>query len=533
MNKHFKNEPLTDFGEAKNREILSQALSKLDREIQFGQLIAQPVINGQAQSGGELYSRFDPSDKTVLVGKTTFATLEQTKAALSSVSKFFHTYRDIPTPERAKLIARVGAELKQNKARLTALLIREAGKPWKEADADVAEAIDFCMYYADQVSKLGTPALTQQVLGEDNHYLYEARGTVSVIAPWNFPLAILCGMVVAALVTGNTVLIKPSEQTSLVGFEFYKALEKAGIPKEAMAFLPGQGEVVGRELVSSPLVDMIAFTGSRPVGFEIIKNAAFVHPGQRSIKRVVAELGGKNAIIVDSDADLDDALRGILSSTFGFAGQKCSACSRLIVVGELYEPLLQRLGSAAKDFLIGKASDPSTLLGPVIDQETQERIRGVIQRAQSELTPLLVRDLPNGLQESGNFVSPAIFRDVPKTNSLWSDEVFGPVLACNAAATFEDAVGMALDSNYALTGGVFSRHPEHIEYARKNFRVGNLYINRGCTGAIVERQPFGGSRHSGVGSKAGGPDYLLQFVEPRTISENTMRRGFAPGMEEV
>jgi RHH-type proline utilization regulon transcriptional repressor/proline dehydrogenase/delta 1-pyrroline-5-carboxylate dehydrogenase len=415
--------------------------------------------------------------------------------------------------------------MRARKNALSALIIREAGKSWREADADVAEAIDFCDYYADCMLKLAAPVLTQEVPGEENFYFYQSRGVCAVIAPWNFPFAIACGMATAALVAGNVVALKPSEQTGAIAQELALLLFEAGLPKNALAFLPGRGEVIGRHLVQHPLVDMVVFTGSKPVGLEILRETAEVRPGQRNLKKVVAELGGKNAIIVDEDADLDEAIKGILSSAFGFSGQKCSACSRVIAVGDCYEPLLRRLSDAARDVIVGAAAQPATLVGPVIDAESQARILGVIARAESEHTLAFKGKVPS---DSGYFVPPSIFKDVSTESSLWREEVFGPVVACAQAPDFTTALEMANASEYALTGGVFSRSPAHLEQAKRHFKVGNLYLNRGCTGALVGRQPFGGFRMSGVGSKAGGPDYLLQFLEPRTVTENTMRRGFAP-----
>jgi RHH-type proline utilization regulon transcriptional repressor/proline dehydrogenase/delta 1-pyrroline-5-carboxylate dehydrogenase len=365
-------------------------------------------------------------------------------------------------------------------------------------------------------------------MGEENHYLYQPRGVTVVIAPWNFPLAIACGMSVAALVTGNTVLLKPAEQSSLIGYQLARIILEAGVPKEAFAFLPAKGEDVGPYLTGHPEVAMIVFTGSRPVGLSIVESASKVPAGQRMIKKVVAELGGKNAIIVDEDADFDDAIRGVLSSAFGFAGQKCSACSRLIVVGDAYEPFIERLAAATQDLIVGNASDPSSFLGPVVDGEAYERITSTIRSASEHLTLLAQAKVPTELSQRGNFIPPAIFRDVPPTHAIWTDEIFGPVVACARARDFDHALEMATSSEYALTGGVYSRHPQNLQKAKEEFRVGNLYVNRGITGALVGRQPFGGFLMSGIGSKAGGPDYLVQFMEPRVVTENTMRRGFSP-----
>jgi len=419
---------------------------------------------------------------------------------------------------------KIAARLRQDRLHLAALMIREAGKPWKEADADVAEAIDFCDYYAEELLRISTPLRTEELVGEDNFYFYEARGITAVISPWNFPLAIACGMVMAALVTGNVVILKPSEQTSLIAAEFARILLECGVPGNAFAFLPGWGEKIGRMLVNSPDVAIIAFTGSKSVGLEIIKNAAIVHPGQNHIKRVIAELGGKNAIIVDQDADIDEAVKGATYSAFGFAGQKCSACSRVIVVGDAYEGFLQRFCDATSSLIIGAASDPASTIGPVIDRESADRIIAVIEN--SKKTSQLA--FQGATPAKGFFAPPAIFHNVDVNSDLWREEVFGPVVACRKANSLAEAIKLATASPYALTGGFFSRSPKNIAHVKEHFRVGNLYINRGCTGALVCRQPFGGFKLSGIGSKAGGRDYLLQFLEPRTVTENTLRRGFAP-----
>jgi RHH-type proline utilization regulon transcriptional repressor/proline dehydrogenase/delta 1-pyrroline-5-carboxylate dehydrogenase len=505
------------------------ALDEVEQARLNRKLMAVPIVKGVTYTSGEEFKRTDPSDTSLEIGVTRYATTELASQALDTLAAGLSGWRARSAEERATIVENIGLKMKERAAFFKALIIREAGKTWREADADVAEAIDFCLFYADEMRRLGAPYLTQQVLGEENYYLYQPRGVVAVIAPWNFPLAIACGMVVAGLVTGNTVALKPSEQTSIVTYELSKIILSCGVPQDAYAFLPGRGEDVGRLLVESPKTSMIVFTGSRPVGLEIVKSAAVVHPGQAGIKRVVAELGGKNAIIVDEDADFDDAIRGTLYSAFGFAGQKCSACSRLIVVGSAYEPFLERLAAAASDMIIGPASEPSSFYGPVIDQESHSRINQTIANA-TDLTTLVKGSLPEQLAGRGWFIAPTIFRDVPRTHPIWREEIFGPVLACARAANFEQALEMANDSEYGLTGGVFSRNPSNLDLAKREFRVGNLYINRSITGALVCRQPFGGFKFSGIGSKAGGHDYLLQFMEPRTITENTMRRGFTPDL---
>jgi RHH-type proline utilization regulon transcriptional repressor/proline dehydrogenase/delta 1-pyrroline-5-carboxylate dehydrogenase len=335
-------------------------------------------------------------------------------------------------------------------------------------------------------------------------------------------------MFAAALVTGNTVLLKPAEQSTLVAYRMFQLFLEAGMPPSAACFLPGLGEEVGPILVNHPLVTTIAFTGSRDVGMQIVTQAAEVSNRSQHVKRVIAEMGGKNAIIIDDDADLDEAVKGVVSSAFGYQGQKCSACSRVIVLESAYERFLERLAEATKSIITGPASDPSTLIGPVIDQEAFERISRAIEAAKMRCRLVAKGPQPSSTVCRSPLIAPIVFADIPEEDALLRQEIFGPVLAVLRAKDFDDALRIALDSDYALTGAVFSRSPEHIEKAMRDFRVGNLYINRGCTGALVHRQPFGGARMSGVGSKAGGPDYLLQFVIPRAISENTIRRGFAP-----
>jgi RHH-type proline utilization regulon transcriptional repressor/proline dehydrogenase/delta 1-pyrroline-5-carboxylate dehydrogenase len=521
----FENVPYIDFTEFPNIENYKKTLNNLKDELYQNPKKVPVIIDGK-----EIFTNTKPSkdpSTNETIAEISWADINHVNEALKNLDQGFSSWSNISSNERINIINKAADLMEEDRFRLAALITIEAGKPWKEADADVAEAIDFCRYYAIEMQKLSTPRKTAQVLGEHSQYFYQPRGIAVVIAPWNFPLAILCGMSVAALVTGNVVAMKPAEQTSLIAYELAKILYKAGIPNDALCFLPGDGEVVGKTLVESSKTDMICFTGSRAVGLQILKSAAEIKPTQKSIKKVIAELGGKNAIIVDEDADLDEAIKGILYSAFGFSGQKCSACSRVIAVGSAYEPLLERLSKAALDIIIGSAHDSGIYLGPVIDEETQKRLLSQIEKAKQEFKCIASGESPN---QHGYFVPVHIFKDVPFNSWLWKDELFGPVLACAKVATFEDAISEAINSEYALTGGVYSRSPANIEYSIKAFKVGNLYINRGCTGAIVERHPFGGFKMSGVGSKAGGPDYLLQFLEPRTVTENTMRRGFTPDL---
>lgn len=523
----FKNEALLDFGEESHRRTVLAGLNEAQSLITKGSLYARPIVNGEEIRGSDTFTRTDPSDHSKTIGVVEFGDLKVAERAVTTCAQGLLRWGATSIEERAQALNRVATIFRERKSLLTGIIIREVGKTWREADADVAEAIDFCDYYAAEIRRIGAPRLTQQVMGEENLYLYQPRGVTVVISPWNFPLAIACGMTVAALAAGNTVVLKPAEQSSIIAHQLAQIILEAGVPADAFSFVPGKGEEIGPYLVKHPLVAMIVFTGSRAVGLQIVESASKVPSGQRMIKKVVAELGGKNAIIVDEDADFDDAIRGVISSAFGYAGQKCSACSRLIVVGSAYEPFIQRLAAATADIIVGTACDPASFLGPVVDQEAFTRITKTIASA-SNLTLLARANVPTELLQRGNYIAPTIFRDVPTNHPIWTDEIFGPVVACTQARDFEHALQLATESEYALTGGVFSRHPRNLERAKDEFRVGNLYINRGITGALVERQPFGGFLMSGIGSKAGGPDYLLQFMEPRVITENTMRRGFTP-----
>ncbi len=468
-------------------------------------------------------------------------TASDADAALTTLTDYFPAWRDTDPVDRANMLARAARSMAARRDELAGVLLKENGKPWAEADADVTEAIDFCDYYARCAPALFRRERLGKFIGELDELWHQPRGVCAVISPWNFPLAIACGMTTAALVTGNTVALKPAEQTPAIAKILCDILWESGVPREALAFLPGLGEDVGAALVRDPRTSVIAFTGSKAVGLDIIKTASAVDEGagQRHVKQVVCEMGGKNAIIVDTSADLDEAVLGVRYSAFGFSGQKCSACSRCIVVdpegpgGPTMRAFVSRLVESTRALVCGDPMLPGTDVGPVIDDEAAAHIRGAIDKAKSEIgAPALEMEhltLPaDSPTIPKNVIAPTIFTGVTPEHDLARSEVFGPVLAVMHAASFDEALRIANDHAYKLTGGIFSRKPMHIERAKREFRVGNLYINRGCTGALVARQPFGGFAMSGVGSKAGGPAYLQQFVEPRASSENTMRRGFAP-----
>ena len=420
--------------------------------------------------------------------------------------------------------------MRERRFDLAALEVFEAGKPWAEADGDICESIDYCEYYGRQMLRLAHGAEVESPPGEDNCLVYTPRGVGVVIPPWNFPLAIPTGMTVAALVCGNAVVLKPAEQTPATAAILAAALKAGGLADGVLSFLPGIGETVGAHLLAHPDIAFVAFTGSKAVGLSIIEQAAIHRPGQRLVKRVIAEMGGKNPLIVDTDADLDQAVPITIQSAFSYSGQKCSACSRVIVIGERADEFVARLAGATRRLRIGSPEQMGTELGPLIDEDAFKRVASWQERAADFGEVVLSRhDVP----EDGYFVGPTIVDRVAVGSALWTDEIFGPVLAICRANSLGEAIELANDSEYTLTAGIVSRSPSHIREAAQRLRAGNVYINRTITGAVVGRHPFGGHGLSGVGSKAGSPDYLLEFLLPRTVSENTLRQGFAPEREEA
>lgn len=518
----FVNEPETDFARAENRERLREALGRV--RGQFGRDYPL-VVDGRRVRTERTLARPNPSRHAEVVGRVCLAGPAEVEAAVVAAREAFPRWRDTPARERSALLFRAADVLRRQRFELAAWEILEVGKPWREADADVAEAIDFLEYYGREMERLA-PARRRDLPGERNEYFYEGRGVAAVIAPWNFPLAILTGMTAAALVAGNTVVMKPAEQSSGVAYRLMEAFQEAGVPPGVLHYLPGRGEEAGAALVTHPDVSLIAFTGSKEVGLALQLEAARVRPGQRDIKRVVAELGGKNAILIDSDADLDEAVPGVIASGFGFQGQKCSACSRVIVLEDCYDAFVSRLVEAVRSLRVGPAEDPGTAVGPLVDAEARDRVQRYLSLGREEGT-LLAQVDPGPWANEGYFVAPTLFADVSPQACLAQEEIFGPVLAVMKARDFTEALQVANSTLYALTGGLYSRSPAHIARARREFHAGNLYINRKITGARVDLQPFGGYRLSGIGSKAGGPDYLTQFLVPRTLTESTLRRGFA------
>jgi RHH-type proline utilization regulon transcriptional repressor/proline dehydrogenase/delta 1-pyrroline-5-carboxylate dehydrogenase len=520
---HFTNEPPTDFTRASEREKITTAIQEQRRKL--GQ--QHPlVINNEPVTPSEYLPSLNPANQTEVIGYAAQATTSEADSALAAARESQPKWGRIPATDRAEELEHLASLMRRDKAELCALEILEAGKNWVEADADVAEAIDFCGFYASVMRDLGQPARTQNVPGETNIQHWLPRGTGIIIAPWNFPLAILTGMTAAAVVAGNTVIMKPSDQTPVLGSRLMDLFIEAGFPPGVVNLLTGPGGKVAAHLVAHPLIDFIAFTGSKEVGLNIWETAARTAPRQANLKKVVCEMGGKNCIIVDTDADLDEAVVGCISSAFGYQGQKCSALSRLVVLSDNYEKFLERLIAAAASMRIGPAELPGNTMGPVISRAAQKRILDFMEIAKREAKLAWQGEIPN--DPNACYVPPAIFTEVPAQSRLFREEIFGPVLAVSKARDFDHALELANDSEFALTAGCYSRSPSNIERAKAELVCGNLYINRTITGAIVERQPFGGFKMSGGGTKAGGREYLQIFMVPRVITENCLRRGFAP-----
>lgn len=518
----YENAPVVNFVHRQAQEQMKTAL----REVRgrFGRQYPL-TIDGEKVTTGKWMPSLNPSQPNEIVGSVAEAGIPEAERALAAARASFDKWSRTSVEHRAQLLERVAAIMARRRFELCAVEVFEVGKAWEEADGDIREAMDFCLFYAQQMRILGRPRLTQHVAGEENYQHYWGRGVALVIAPWNFPIAILCGMVSAALVTGNTVLMKPAEQSAMCGALLMEMFEEAGVPKGVLNLLNGDGAVIGEHLVNHKDVDLIAFTGSREVGLHIWEAAGKTKPGQRELKRVICEMGGKNAVIVDSDADLDETIVDSIYSAFGYQGQKCSALSRLIVMDENYDRVMERLLAATASLRVGDPEQPGITIGPVIDETAYKRILETIEAGKKEAT--LAYQATN-VPGDGYFVPPTIFTDVKPTDRLAREEIFGPVLSVIRVRDLDEALQVANETDYALTAGFFSRSPANIERIKAELVAGNVYVNRSCTGAVVGRHPFGGFKMSGGGTKAGGGDYLLQFLIPRIVTENIMRHGFAP-----
>jgi RHH-type transcriptional regulator, proline utilization regulon repressor / proline dehydrogenase / delta 1-pyrroline-5-carboxylate dehydrogenase len=517
----FRNEPPVDFSKAHNRDKMIQALAGakkgFDKTYPF-------IIGGEEVETEAIIESRNPARPSEIVGRVATGNQEHAEKAVQIARNAWSAWSRIAHEERAGFLFRAAQEMRNRRYELAAIEVYEVGKTWKESDGDVTEAIDYLEYYGREMIRLGSAIILGDYPGEQNEYFYEPKGVGTVISPWNFPLAIPTGMVSAGIVTGNCVIFKPSGLSPICGWMLADVFRSVGLPAGVLQFVPGPGDEVGEYLVSHPGIDFIAFTGSKDVGLGIIKHAGETVAGQKNVKSVIAEMGGKNAIIVDETADLDEAVMEVLESALGFQGQKCSACSRVIIIGDAFDEFCGRLRAAMDSMKIGPPEDPGNHIGPLIDEAALRKVRRYIEIGEKEGKPLLMRKAT----DEGYFVGPAIIVDASPDSVIAQEEIFGPFLTILRADNIDRAIDVANNTQYALTGGIFSRSPGNIEKVRYEFRVGNLYINRKITGALVGRQPFGGFGMSGVGSKAGGPDYLLRFMNIRSISENTLRRGFAP-----
>ncbi|WP_067930039.1 L-glutamate gamma-semialdehyde dehydrogenase [Alicyclobacillus kakegawensis] len=511
----YRPEPLTDFSVASNREAFDEALARVSQEL--GRTYPL-LIGGEAIDTGRYLESHNPSAKSELIGRVAKAGKEQIEAAIRAAETAFSTWSEMPAFERAGVLFKTAAILRRRKHEFSAWMLLEAGKSRAEADADTAEAIDFLEYYGRQMLDLtrrGDDLLTP-LAGEDNHMEYIPLGVGAIIPPWNFPLAIVTGMTVSAVVAGNTVLLKPASQTPVIAYKLVEALTEAGLPQGVVNFVPGDPEEIGDFLVEHRDIRFISFTGSKDVGLRMNELAAKRIPGQRWIKRFVAEMGGKDAIVVDADADLENAARTIVNSAFGFSGQKCSACSRVIAHEAIYDALVDRVAALTRELSVGDVRDAGHFTGPVIDQKAFDKVTRYIEIGKQE-GRLVVGGEASA--DKGYFVQPTVFADVAADARIMQEEIFGPVVAFTRVASFAEAIRVANQTEFGLTGSVFTKSREHIALARRQFHVGNLYFNRKCTGAIVGAHPFGGFNMSGTDSKAGGPDYLLLFTQPKVSSE--------------
>jgi 1-pyrroline-5-carboxylate dehydrogenase len=512
----FKNEPLTDFKEPGARAAMEAALTAVARQLDTEYAI---VIGGEKVRTSLSSKSVDPADPGRVVGRVPVGTPLHADRAIRAAGAAFEKWKRVPAEERSAVLFRAATEMRRRKHEFSAWMVYEVGKTWAEADADTAEAIDFMEFYARENLRYAGAHPVTPVSGERNELVYLPLGVGVVIPPWNFPLAILTGMATAAIVAGNTVVVKPSSDSPIIAAQAVALLEGAGLPPGVLNFVTGEGVEVGEALVAHPLTRFVTFTGSKGVGLRVNEVASKAQPGQRWIKRVVAEMGGKDAIIVDRDADLDAAAQGIVASAFGFQGQKCSACSRAIVDAKVYDELLKKIEERTKALRVGDPRDPATDVGPVVSERAFTKILEYIEVGKKE-----GRLVTGGARAGapGFFIAPTVLADVDSRARIAQEEIFGPVLAVLKAKNLDDALRIANDTEFGLTGAIYSRNPDAIERAKREFFVGNLYVNRKCTGALVGVHPFGGFNMSGTDSKAGGRDYLLLFLQAQSIAEKVV-----------
>jgi 1-pyrroline-5-carboxylate dehydrogenase len=514
MPTEFRNEPFTDFSKEENAQAMRDAIAKVREQLGREYPL---VIGGERITTDSKLDSLNPANRTQVVGSFHKATKELANQAVDKAAEAFETWKHTPAEERAELLFRVAAIMRERKHELSAWMIHEVAKTWPEADGDTAEAIDFCEFYGREMLRYADKQPLVNVKGEDNELDYIPLGVGAVIPPWNFPLAIMAGMTVASVVTGNTVVLKPSSDAPAIAFKFFEILEEAGLPPGVVNFMTGSGAEVGDVVVDHPKTRYVAFTGSKEIGLRINERAAKVHDGQLWIKRVVAEMGGKDAIIVADDADLDEAATGVVQSAFGFQGQKCSACSRAIIDESIYDTMLDKIAERTAKIKLADPSDPATSMSAVINDKAFKTINSYLEKGKSEGGRVLIGGGSDG--EQGFFIEPTVIADVRPGDTIEQEEIFGPVLAVIKAQNYDNALEIANDTQFGLTGAVYSRDEAKLDRARKEFHVGNLYLNRKCTGALVGVHPFGGFNMSGTDSKAGGRDYLLLFMQAKVSSE--------------
>ncbi len=513
----FKNEPFTDYSKSENAEAMRAAIEQVRSELGRDYPI---VINGDKITLDKKFESFNPSEKSQVVGRIADADEDAenlVEKAIDAATEAFKTWRTVRAEERAEYLFKAAQIIRERKHYFSAWLAFEVGKTWAEADGETAEAIDFLEFYGREMIRYAQRQPITKIEGEDNRLEYIPLGVGAIIPPWNFPLAIMAGMTLAAVVCGNTTVLKPSPDAPTIAYKFMEVLEEIGLPKGVVNFVAGSGTRVGELLVQSPKIRFISFTGSKAVGLHIYEEAAKMREGQRWMKRVVAEMGGKDAIIVDAEADLDSAATGVVQSAFGFQGQKCSACSRLIVDESIHDKLMEKVVALTKDLKIGSPTEAGMNMTAVINQKSFDNAIRAITKGQEEGGKLIVGG--NGDSSEGFYIEPTIIDEVEPKSTVEQEEIFAPVLAVIKAKNFDHALEIANDTQYGLTGAVYSKNEEKLEKARDEFQVGNLYFNRKCTGALVGAHPFGGFNMSGTDSKAGGREYLLQFMQGKLVSE--------------
>ncbi len=512
--KAFANEPFTDFSRASNRKAFEKALHKVGKELGKEYFI---IINGNRIRTNHAFNSVNPARREQIVGHFFDGNEELANKAIVAANEKFLQWRKVPADKRAQFLFKAAAAMRKRKHEFSAWMVYEVGKSWAEADADTAEAIDFMEFYGREMLRYAGDQPLTKVPGEKNQLEYIPVGVCAVIPPWNFPLAIMCGMTTAAVVTGNTVVLKPSSDSPTIAAKFVELMEDVGLPAGVINFLPGPGSGMGDALVKHPLTRLIAFTGSKAVGLHINKSAADVTSGQIWIKRVIAEMGGKDSIVVDNEADLDKAADGVIASAFGFQGQKCSACSRAIIVDSVYEKLKKKLLERVERITQGDPTDRNHTMGPVINEKALKSMMWYIDKAQQEGGVIIAGGTKD--DSVGNYLRPTIIEGVKPKDTISLEEIFGPVLALIRVKNYDEALEVANNTEYGLTGAVYSKNRKKLERAKQEFHVGNLYFNRKCTGALVGGHPFGGFNMSGTDSKAGGRDYLLLFMQAKLWSE--------------